>query len=216
MPVAVNQNFDVRAGVVNGSTGYLRAVRCVTDVEGRRYLDSCVVEIPGSDPIEMGCLPEHYFPILPDVTELKFEHPASRKRCVIQRKQVPIQPGFAMTAHKAQGQTMHKVVVDLAGCSGTEQPYVMVSRSTSLEGLVILRDFDFNKITKRHSEDLRREFGRLEYLKVQTTLKHGTDNEKRQAKQWLESREHNETSNSRKRKANGGEERAKRARLTRG
>ena len=35
MPVAINQNFDVRAGVVNGSWGYLRDIRYSTDNEGR-------------------------------------------------------------------------------------------------------------------------------------------------------------------------------------
>ena len=91
------------------------------------------------------------------------------------RKQVPIEPGFAITAHKAQGQTMGKVVVDLAGCAGTEQPYVMVSRSSSLEGLVILRDFDYGKVTRRHSEDLRKELKRLECLRLQTIVKIGSD-----------------------------------------
>lgn len=151
MPVSINQNFDVKAGVVNGSWGFLRAVRHEEDGDGRRYLKLCIVEIPGCDAVEVVHLPERHFPILPDVTELKFEHTASHKRCMIKRKQVPIEPGFAMTAHKAQGQTMSRIMVDLAGCSGTEQPYVMVSRSTSLEGIPILRDFDFGKVTKRHS-----------------------------------------------------------------
>ena len=31
MPVAVNQNFDVAAGVVNGSYGFLRNIRYVID-----------------------------------------------------------------------------------------------------------------------------------------------------------------------------------------
>ena len=46
-----------------------------------------------------------------------------------------------MTAHKAQGQTMKKVLVDfkLESCKGTESPYVMVSQVASLEGLLILR-----------------------------------------------------------------------------
>jgi hypothetical protein len=153
MPVSINQNFDVNAGIVNGSSGFLRGVRYSSDNEGRRFLKSCVVEVPGSDPVEMAHLPVHHFPVLPDVTEIKFEHGASRKRCVIKRKQVPIEPGFAITAHKAQGQTLGKVIVDVASCSGTEQPYVMVSRSTSVSGLIILRDFDF---TKDHETTIRR------------------------------------------------------------
>ena len=79
----------------------------LTTMDDCEYLNSCVVEIPSSDSIEMANLPEHRFPILPDVTEIKFEHNASHKRCVIKRKQVPIEPGwFAITAHKARGQTV--------------------------------------------------------------------------------------------------------------
>jgi len=98
-------------------------------------------------------LPEHHFPILPDSTELKFEHGASHKQYTITQKQVPIEPGFVMTVHKVQGQTMKHVVVDLAGCAGTDPPYVMVSRATSLNGLLVLRDFDARQITKRRTEN---------------------------------------------------------------
>ena len=185
MPVAVNQNFDVNAGVVNGSCGYLRAVRYNADRAGSRYLDSCVVEIPGADAGEMVHLPAKHYPILPDVTEIRFENRASHKRCTINRKQVPVEPGFAITAHKAQGQTMDKVVVDLASCSGTEQPYVMVSRCTTLEGLVILRDFDIAKITRRPSEELRDEFARLEQLRLQTIMNYGDDEEVEEAEELL-------------------------------
>ena len=177
MPVAVNQNSDVKAGVVNGSWGYLRAARYSTDDTGNRHLNSCIVEVTGADGEEMPHLPPQHFPILADTTDITYEHSASHKRCVIKRKQVPIEPGFAMTAHKAQGQTMKRVVLDLAGCSGTEQPYVMISRSTSLEGLFILREFSFGQISKRRSEDLRKEFVRLEKLRLQTTIKYGSDEE---------------------------------------
>ena len=64
------------------------------------------MEISGSDAIEMPCLPVHHFSIPPDTAEVTFEHAASCKRCIIKRKQVQVEPGFVMTAHKAQGQTM--------------------------------------------------------------------------------------------------------------
>ena len=214
MPVSINQNFDVRAGVVNGSWGYLRAVRFTTDVERRRYLSSCVVDIPGSDTVEMDYLPEHHFPVLPDVTELKFEHVASHKRCVIKRKQVPIEPGFAITAHKAQGKTMGKVVVDLAGCSGTEQPYVMVSRCTSIEGMVVLRDFDKSKVTKRLSEDLRKEFSRLDRLRLQSVIEYGTGDEVSEARDLLGQVHGQEVTISKKRRRREDIVRAKKVRFT--
>ncbi|TDL18180.1 hypothetical protein BD410DRAFT_702405, partial [Rickenella mellea] len=73
-----------------------------------------------------------------------------------------------MTAHKAQGQTMSRVLVDLQCCRGTEAPYVMLSRVTSLQGLVILRPFSIKKISSRQSQDLRSEMHRLQYLRLQT------------------------------------------------
>ncbi|KAI0731007.1 hypothetical protein C8Q76DRAFT_717157 [Earliella scabrosa] len=39
-----------------------------------------------------------------------------------------------------------RVVVDLESCAGTESPYVMLSRATSLEGVIILRPFAKSKI----------------------------------------------------------------------
>ncbi|KIL57047.1 hypothetical protein M378DRAFT_48892, partial [Amanita muscaria Koide BX008] len=76
-----------------------------------------------------------------------------RDKCVIHCTQVPLLPAFAMTAHRAQGQTLENVIIDLQSCKGTETPYVMISRACSLEGLLILRPFDRKKICCRQSED---------------------------------------------------------------
>jgi len=63
-------------------------------------LKSCIVEILGSDPVKIPHLPVGHFPIPSDTTDITFEHSASCKCCVIKRKQVPIEPGFAIT-HRA-------------------------------------------------------------------------------------------------------------------
>ncbi|KAI0348767.1 hypothetical protein OH77DRAFT_1386661, partial [Trametes cingulata] len=73
-----------------------------------------------------------------------------------------------MTAHKSQGQTFERVIVDLESCRGTEAPYVMLSRATRLEGVVILRPFSMSKISTRPSGDLRRENRRIRLLALQT------------------------------------------------
>ena len=185
MPVAINQNFDVVVGVVNGSCGTLKKIRHFTNNMGHRVLKSCVVEIHGAEDVEVPHLPKHHFPILPETTELRFEHGGSHKRCTIQRKQVPIEPGFAMTVHKAQGRTMRRVVVDLEGCSGTEPPYVMVSHATSMNGLFVLRDFGMKQITKWRSEELRNEFLRLSYLKWKTVSKCGLGDEVENARRVM-------------------------------
>ncbi|KAJ7205842.1 hypothetical protein GGX14DRAFT_644484, partial [Mycena pura] len=73
-----------------------------------------------------------------------------------------------MTAHKAQGKTMETIVVDLESTSGTESPYVMLSRATTLGGVFILRPFRLRTIQRRPSADVRAEFRRLDMLSLQT------------------------------------------------
>ncbi|KAJ7120759.1 hypothetical protein C8R43DRAFT_864604, partial [Mycena crocata] len=73
-----------------------------------------------------------------------------------------------MTAHKAQGKTMHDVIMDLEGTTGTEAPYVMLSRATSLAGVYILRPFKQKVIQRRPSQDVREEFRRMDMLYHQT------------------------------------------------
>ncbi|KAL1689109.1 hypothetical protein GGG16DRAFT_25831, partial [Schizophyllum commune] len=73
-----------------------------------------------------------------------------------------------MTAHKSQGQTLDKVIVDLEGCRGSEAPYVMLSRARALTGVFVLRPFAIKKITCNMSQDLRVEFKRLNILRLRT------------------------------------------------
>ncbi|KAJ6574043.1 hypothetical protein B0H19DRAFT_932942 [Mycena capillaripes] len=90
-----------------------------------------------------------------------------------------------MTAHKAQGKTMDTVIVDLESTSGTESPYVMLSRATSLAGVYILRPFNQKVIQRRPSQDVREEFRRLDILCHQTFMHHGTAEEASEAHQYL-------------------------------
>ncbi|KAJ3761503.1 hypothetical protein EV360DRAFT_9258, partial [Lentinula raphanica] len=69
-----------------------------------------------------------------------------------------------MTAHKSQGSTFDNIVVDISSCTGTERPYVMMSRVKSINGLVILRSFPKSKISCRQSQDVRVESQRLQIL----------------------------------------------------
>jgi hypothetical protein len=52
--------------------------------------------------------------------------------------QLPLQPGWALTIHRAQGRTLERVFVDLSrGAFAAGQAYVAISRVTKLEGLVL-------------------------------------------------------------------------------
>jgi hypothetical protein len=185
MPVMICQNFDVEHGVVNGCTGTLKKIRYRTDEQGRRHALSCVVEAPTTSGTPLTGLDEKSVVVLRDTTDMRFVHPYSRKMCTIKRTQVPIMPAFAMTAHKAQGQTMNKVIVDLESCHGTESPYVMLSRVKSLNGLRILRPFSITKIQCRQSEDTRRELRRLNILQLLSITEFGNVSESVHARHIL-------------------------------
>ena len=51
---------------------------------------------------------------------------------------MPVKPGYAMTIHRSQGQTLDSVVLD-PSCWGSGQLYVAISRLRSIEGLHLTR-----------------------------------------------------------------------------
>ena len=61
------------------------------------------------------------------------------------RMQVPLILAWALSIHKAQGQTLESVKVDLGRTFEKGQAYVALSRATSKEGLQVLR-FDPSKV----------------------------------------------------------------------
>jgi hypothetical protein len=150
MPVMVTQNFDVQNGVVNGATGFVKGIRYNINASGERVIQSCIVYIPDMTGPPLPNLPPKHAPILADTVDMTFKHPDSGKKCLIKRTQVPLVPAFAMTAHKAQGKSLDVVMMDLESTIGTESPYVMLSRATSLEGVFILRPFQ-KKIIQRQT-----------------------------------------------------------------
>ncbi|KAF8234867.1 hypothetical protein L208DRAFT_1259677, partial [Tricholoma matsutake] len=80
----------------------------------------------------------------------------------------------------AQGQSLEKVIVDLESCQGMEAPYVMVSRATSLDGLLILHPFQQKRITCALSQDAQAKKSRLHQLLLQTLEKFGDTDESKQ------------------------------------
>lgn len=76
---------------------------------------------------------------------LPFNVQGLKGNCEAQRVQVPLVLSWAMSIHKAQGQTMSRVKVDLRRIFEKGQAYVALSRATSLEGLEIV-GFDPSRV----------------------------------------------------------------------
>ena len=91
MPVVITKNFDVMGGVVNGSKGVLHKVHyCVGDY-GKKYLTSCVVELPELTTDPLPNLPAGLVAVLPNKVEMKsLRHPNSGRICTLCRHQVPL------------------------------------------------------------------------------------------------------------------------------
>lgn len=168
MPVIFTQNYDVAGGIVNGSTGILKSVRYTEDENGFRYAESCVVEVSDINCEPMPGLHSKEVVALAELTEFKIKDFRTDEKATFTRKQLPIQPAFAMTDYKSQGRTLKYAIVDLTACTGSQSPYVMVSRVTSLDGLLVLRAFNKEKVCSNPSQDLRIEVKRIKSLHANT------------------------------------------------
>ena len=74
--------------------------------------------------------------------------PETKTNVNVNRRHFPLVPRFSCTAHKSQGQTLQKAIVDLVPRNGKtkglgiEFAYVPLSRVRSLQDVMILRPFD--------------------------------------------------------------------------
>jgi hypothetical protein len=91
----------------------------------------------------------------------------------ITQKQYPITLGYAFTDYRSQGQTIEKVIVDIATPPGGRtlqlfNVYVALSRSAGQETIRLLRDFDDKLFQQKLPEDLLREDERMEKMDRET------------------------------------------------
>jgi hypothetical protein len=93
------------------------------------------------------------------IQDIKRQFPVGKyKNTEVLRKQLPLRPASAKTAHRCQGDTMHSVIVDFTGRRSNHSNYVALSRVKSLQHLYI-RNFNKEKISV--SPEVKKEIERL-------------------------------------------------------
>ena len=157
MPVFLTDNVATELGLTNGTTGVVKSIQfehneIITTSTGFNHLqnmpDCVIVEL---DDIKMnpldGLRPNHV-PIFPKAGSFKVKIPGKKTKVNINRNHFPLVPRFACTAHKSQGQTLTKAIIDLVvpennkGRVEINFSYVPLSRVRAIKDLTILRPFD--------------------------------------------------------------------------
>ncbi|GAA5042053.1 hypothetical protein [Nocardia callitridis] len=98
----------------------------------------------GSEPVVTVALPSgavaDVHPYTWEITQPIVETGRLRNEVVGTFTQLPFRLAWAITIHKSQGQTLSRLVIDLTGGTFADgQLYVALSRSTSMDGLVLRR-----------------------------------------------------------------------------
>lgn len=162
-PAAQSLNFKIGAQImmltndpadrwVNGSIGRVLDVTFGRRGDRDERGPVVVVEFTGGDVAEVAL---HTW----DVTRPTSAGGAMRHEVVGTYTQFPFALAWAITIHKSQGQTLDRLVVDLSGGTfAAGQLYVALSRSRSLDGLVLTRPV--------HPRDLKTDRRILRFLRT--------------------------------------------------
>ena len=177
MRVMILINLSTQAEVANGTRGTVedivldpREPEIVPADNGRVFLQyppALLVFRPDSHAkllLEFPGLPRGCIPITPREEGFRIKLGNNRKSYV--RRQFAMTAAYAFTHEKSQGQTLDRVVVDLAN-PGTLTPfhaYVSLSRARGRDHIRILRKFDRTLLTTHPSEHLKEEDKRLKIL----------------------------------------------------
>ena len=168
MPVIVTKNIYTELGITNGTKGVVRSIHFKKEesvVIGYRdnfqYLqhtpDCIVVELDDINVKPLDGLPANHVPIVPQRGSFQV-HLGGKESVSVNRRHFPLVPRFGCTAHKSQGDTLSKAIVDLVPPPfkknvRIEDAYVPLSRVRRLDDLTVLRTFDPSILKAQVDED---------------------------------------------------------------
>ena len=169
MPVILRyRNPSTELGIANGSQGYVRQINMKNLSEGRACCTSTLVEFPLST-TEFPHLPPKFFPIEP--ISWTFSTIIDGEKIHATRHQLPLQPGFAVTIHSAQGKTLPKILINMG--ENAFGAYVGASRATTRKGLALMNKVSLNDLTHEIPYSLFFENMRFKILQHNTLIKYG-------------------------------------------
>ena len=167
MPVMVTNNIATELGITNGTEGWVRSIHfrngeVITGDTGYHEivhpLDYIIVELEDVSMRPLEGLPPNHVPIAVKKEGFCVYLPEENKRINVNRSHFPLVPLYSCTAHKSQGKTLKKAIVDLVPINGKtkgvglEFAYVPLSRVRRLQDLTILRPFDPRILNAKVSE----------------------------------------------------------------
>ncbi|KAI9059282.1 hypothetical protein FKP32DRAFT_1580415 [Trametes sanguinea] len=172
MPILLKYNEATELCVTNGAEATVVDWHAHT-IPGDWYvLDVLFVRLTNPPrPLQLPGLPPNVVPLTRTKKTVKCMLPVDDLLVSISREQVMVLPNFAMTDYASQGRTRVNNVVHLTHCKNHQSIYTCLSRSSSLQGTLLLDGFDASKIRGGASSALRQEFRELELLDDITRLR---------------------------------------------
>ncbi|KAF6752336.1 hypothetical protein DFP72DRAFT_815440, partial [Ephemerocybe angulata] len=174
MPVIIRNNEATELCITRGQEARIVGWSALKHPKwrGRKYLDVLYVELLNPPhPVNLPHLPKNVVPLTRHSESIEAQLP-NDVYVRITRSQIPVLPNFAMTDYSSQGKTWPSNVVDLKECRSFQGVYTCLSRGTSLEGMLIVRDFSDDLLRGELDGALRQEYRELDYLATITDLRY--------------------------------------------
>jgi len=185
MQVMVTTNVQTDLDIANGARGEI--VDIVLHPEEPSLPDTPIVKLTRlpayllvklkrTRATQLEGLEECVIPVEPTAVKFQIKVKTKGRKVItrtVTRMQFPITGAYAFTDYRSQGQTIPRVIVDIAkvptGGLSLFNLYVALSRSHGRDTIRLLRDFDDATFQKPHVSELTDEDKRLEKLDRNTT-----------------------------------------------
>jgi hypothetical protein len=181
MKVMVTSNVATDLDITNGARGIISNIILNPEepplqddsIATLKYLPQCIlVKLTRTRATRLDGLDDGVIPIFPAKSSMQIV--LERKTRTVTRYQYPITAAYCFTDYRSQGQTIQRVIVDIAsppsGKLSLFNLYVALSRSSGQETIRLLREFDDEIFLEAHEPELVLEDERLDDLDGRTKL----------------------------------------------